>query len=71
MSRKAQIVGKVEYRVGDGPNMTIRPGWVKIDTAVDDVTLSWVDEDDTHGATAIPLVDFKRHVAEGRIRLEA
>ncbi len=69
MTKKARIVGEVEYRVGDGPNMTIRPGPVKVETGINDVTLSWVDEDEVHGSAAIPLTDFKRHVAEGRIEL--
>ncbi len=70
MAQKAHIVGKVEYRTGDGPNLEIRPGPVEVSTGINDVTLSWTDED-THGSAAIPLTDFKRFVAEGRIKLEA
>ena len=69
MAQKAQIVGKVEYRSGDGPNVEIRPGPVDVTTAVNDATLSWTDEE-THGSAAIPLADFKRYVAEGLIKLE-
>jgi hypothetical protein len=69
-SQTAQIVGKVEYREGDGPNIEIRPGPVKVQTGLNDVTLSWEDEG-TRGATAIPLIDFKRFVAEGKIKLAA
>jgi hypothetical protein len=68
MSQSAQIVGKVEFREGDGPNMPIRPGPVDIDTTAADATLSWADGD-TRGAATIPLADFKRYVAEGAIRL--
>ncbi len=68
MSQTAQIVGKVEYREGDGPNIEIRPGPVKVETGLNDATLSWVDEE-ARGSTAMPLADFKRYVAEGKIEL--
>ena len=69
-AQTAQIVGKVEYREGDGPNIVIRPGPVKVQPGMNDVTLSWVDEE-VRGSTAIPLADFKRYVAEGKIKLAA
>jgi hypothetical protein len=69
MSQSAQIIGSVEYREGDGPNIAIRPGRVEVQTTASDATLSWTDKD-THGSAAIPLTDFERHVAEGRIRLD-
>ncbi len=43
MAQTAHIVGKVEYREGDGPNIVIRPGPVKVETGLNDATLSWVD----------------------------
>ncbi|WP_439608004.1 hypothetical protein [Hydrogenophaga sp.] len=70
MAQQAHIVGKVEYREGDGPNIAIRPGPVQVETALNDATLSWTDED-TRGSAAMPLADFKRYVAEGKIRLAA
>ncbi|UCU92984.1 hypothetical protein [Hydrogenophaga taeniospiralis] len=70
MAQTACIVGKVEYREGDGPNIAIRPGPVEVAQGLNDVTLSWVDEE-THGVAAMPLADFKRYVAEGQIRLDA
>lgn len=69
-AQSAQIVGKVEYREGDGANIVIRPGPVKVHTGLNDVTLSWVDEE-VRGSTAIPLTDFKRYVSEGKIKLAA
>lgn len=69
MAQQAHIVGKVEYRSGDGPNVEIRPGPVDATISLNDVTLSWTDEE-THGSTAIPLADFKRYVAEGLIQLD-
>lgn len=70
MSQTAQIVGKVEYREGDGPNIVIRPGPVKVETGLNDATLSWVDEE-VRGSAAMPLADFKRYVTEGKIKLAA
>ena len=70
MAHSAQIVGKVEYREGDGPNIVIRPGPVKVEKGLIDVTLSWVDEE-VRGSTAIPMADFDRFVKEGKIKLAA
>ncbi|MDP2021314.1 MAG: hypothetical protein Q8L16_10510 [Hydrogenophaga sp.] len=70
MAQTARIVGKVEYREGDGPNIAIRPGPVEVAQGLNDVTLSWVDEE-THGVAAMPLADFKRYVDEGQIHLDA
>lgn len=69
MAQTARIVGKVEYREGDGPNITIRPGPIEVNMAPTDVTLSWVDEE-VHGSAAMPLTDFKRYLAEGSIVMD-
>ena len=69
MAQNARIVGKVEYREGDGPNIAIRPGPVEVHMGQTDVTLSWVDEE-AHGSAAMPLTDFKRFLAEGQIFME-
>jgi hypothetical protein len=68
-SQPAHIVGSVEVRQGDGTMQTIRPGPVEVQTTDTDATLSWTEED-THGAVAMPLTDFKRHLAKGTIRME-
>ena len=70
MSQSAQIIGKVEYREGDGPNIAIRTGQVEVQTTASDATLSWTDGE-THGSAAIPLADFNRFVADGRIKLDS
>ena len=70
MEQAAQVTGKVEYREGDGPNIAIRPGPVTVETTAIDATLSWADGD-THGSAAMPLADYSRCLAEGRIRLDA
>ena len=62
------IVGKVEFRPGDGALMRIPKGPVEIETTKLEATLSWV-EGETHGAAAMPLTDFKRYVTQGAIAL--
>jgi hypothetical protein len=68
MAQGAQIIGKVEYREGDGPNITIRRGPVEVQTTATDATLSWVDGE-TRGSAAIPLADFKRYLHNRAIQL--
>ena len=68
MTQQAQVTGKVEYRQGDGPTATIRPGPVEVNTTPTDATLSWTDGD-THGSAAIPIQDFRRYVSKGEIQL--
>jgi len=70
MTQSGQIIGKVEFRPGDGPKMPIPRGRVDIETSQAEATLSWVDGD-THGAAAMPLAEFKRYVAEGAIKLKS
>ena len=64
----ANILGKVEYRQGDGPNVTIRPGPVGVQITAIDATLSWADGE-TRGAAAMPIADFRNYVAKGAIKL--
>jgi hypothetical protein len=70
MARRAQIIGKVEYREGDGPNIVIRQGPIEVQTTDIDATLSWEDGVH-HGSAAIPISDFRRYVAKQAIKLEA
>ena len=68
MTQQAEVTGKVEYRQGDGPTATIRPGPVEVETTPTDATLSWSDGE-THGSAAMPIQDFRNYVAEGAIEL--
>lgn len=68
MRKQARITGTVEYREGDGPNITIRKGLCEVEESALDVTISWTDAD-SHGAAAIPLGDYKRYVASKAIQL--
>lgn len=69
MAQTARIVGKVEYRGGDGPAVVIREGPVEVSITDSDATLSWSDEG-THGSAAMPIGDFRRYVKEGAIQLD-
>lgn len=69
MTQEAQIVGKVEYREGDGQPIEIPIGPIEVETTITDATLSWIDGD-THGSAAIPIGDFQRYVARGTIEMK-
>lgn len=69
MSKQARITGVVEYREGDGANITIRKGPCEIEESALDVTISWTDAE-SHGAAAIPLGDFKRYVSSKAIQID-
>lgn len=68
MKQNATITDVVEYRDGDGPIQIIPQGPVEIQITSLDVTLTWMDGD-MPGATAIPLPEFRRFVANGAILL--
>ena len=68
MIKTARIIGKVEYREGDGANMTIRPGPCEIEETELDATISWV-EGDTHGSAAMPMADYRRYIANKAIQI--
>ena len=68
MSTSALIVGKVEYREGDGANMTIRPGPCEVDVTTLDATISW-SEGEYHGSAAIPIADYRRYLSGKALRI--
>jgi hypothetical protein len=68
MTQSAHIHGKVEYREGDGPNITIRPGPCEVEETPLDATLSWTDGD-SHGTAAIPLADYRSYLSSKAIQL--
>lgn len=69
MTQNAHIDGRVEYREGDGPNITIRPGPIEVDQTAQDATISWSDGE-SRGSAAMPIADFRRYVASKAIRIE-
>jgi hypothetical protein len=70
MTQQAIIRGEVNFRAGDGVLMPIRSGPVEIELADDSATLSWIEDDGSHGSTAIPRDEYERHVKDGKIRVE-
>lgn len=68
MTQNARIVGKVEYREGDGANITIRPGPCEVEVTASDVTISWSD-DDWHGSAAIPVADYRRYLSSKALQI--
>lgn len=69
MTKSARITGKVEYREGDGANITIRPGLCEVEESALDATISWTDGE-SHGSAAIPIDDFRRYIASKAIRID-
>lgn len=70
MIRNARITGLVEYREGDGANITIRLGPCEVDETALDATISWTDGD-SHGSAAIPISDYRRYLASRAIQGDA
>jgi 2-methylisocitrate lyase-like PEP mutase family enzyme len=66
----AQIMGKVEYREGEGPLLTIPAGVVEVETNSGDAVLSWSDGA-SHGLAAMPVANFCQYVADGMITVAA
>ena len=69
MVQTGQVVGTVEFRLGDGPKMAVPKGPFEVETTPADATLSWSDGK-THGAATLPLQQFKRYIAEGAIVIQ-
>jgi hypothetical protein len=65
--RAGMVVGKVEFREGEGTMLEIRMGAIEIALTRADATLSWTDGN-YRGQAAMPYGDFRRYVAEGAIR---
>lgn len=61
MIKKARITGKVEYREGDGVNITIRPGLCEIVETSLDATISWSDGE-SRGSAALPIADYRHYL---------
>jgi hypothetical protein len=70
MIKNARITGKVEYREGDGANITIRPGPCEVDETTRDATISWTDGD-SRGSAAMPIADYRRYLSSRAIQVDA
>ena len=66
---RAEVIGLVEYREGDGMPFEVRRGAVEVEIAGPDTVLSWSDEN-YHGRAAIPFRNLSQYVSAGAIRLD-
>ena len=66
---RAQIVGKVEFRQGEGMLFAIPLGAADVEVTVLDTTFSWT-EGNFHGLAAMPFVNFCHYITEGAIKPE-
>ncbi len=67
MKQNARIAGHVQYREGDGVNITIRLGPCEVHVTAMDATISWTDGG-SRGSAAIPIADYRSHLASGSIQ---
>lgn len=65
---KAQIVGRVQFRLGEGPLVEIPQGLVEITFSPGDAVFSWV-EGTWRDEAAMPFANFCRYVSDGAIVL--
>jgi hypothetical protein len=66
---RAQIVGKVEFRQGEGMLFAIPLGSADVEVTALDTTFSWT-EGNFHGLAAMPFVIFCHYITEGAIHLD-
>lgn len=69
MTQTARITAEVKYREGDGASIAIRLGPCEIVETALDATISWRDGD-SHGSAAIPLADYRSHLARRAIQID-
>jgi hypothetical protein len=69
MIQSARITGKVQYREGDGANITIRPGPCEVEETPLDATISWTDGE-TRGSAAIPIADYRGYVSSKALQID-
>jgi hypothetical protein len=65
----AQIVGRVEFRAGEGPLFEIGRRAVVIETTWADAVFSWSDGNG-HEIAAMPLNSLSRYIVQGCIVLD-
>ena len=69
MIKSARITGLVEYREGDGANITIRRGPCEVEESALDATISWTDGD-SRGSAAMPMADYRSYLASKAIQID-
>ncbi|WP_313071992.1 hypothetical protein [Melaminivora sp.] len=65
--QNATIRGTVHYREGDGPELKIPEGRVKMHPAGDSMALSWTTPDGSAGQAALTPEQYRQYVEDGRI----
>jgi len=63
-----RIVGNVEFRAGDGPQLKIPEGDCQILMADDSVVLTWTENGQSLTA-AIPKIEFDRYIQDKAVVL--
>jgi 2-methylisocitrate lyase-like PEP mutase family enzyme len=66
LKQPARIVGKVDYRQGEGSLLEIPLGVVEVETTAADAVITW-PEGKFHGVAAMPVANFCQYVADGAI----
>jgi hypothetical protein len=64
----AQIVGRVEFRAGEGPLFEVGVRAVVIETTWADALFTWSDGDG-HETAAMPLSNLSRYIVQGCVVL--
>lgn len=65
---QADILGRVEFRLGEGPLIEIRQGRVEITFSPGDAVIAW-SEGSWREEAAMPFANFCRYVSDGAIAL--
>ena len=67
---RARVRGRLEFRAGDGPMITIEPdAQLELERAPQSMVMSWQEEGQPMNA-AIPLVQFNEYIEAGLIAID-
>jgi hypothetical protein len=67
---RARVRGRLEFRAGDGPMITIEPdAQLELERAPQSMVMSWQEEGQPMNA-AIPLVQFNEYLEAGLIVID-
>jgi hypothetical protein len=67
---RARVPGRLEFRAGDGPMITIEPDYeLELERAPQSVVMSWQEDGQPMNAS-IPVVEFNEYIQTGKVVLE-
>ena len=67
---RARVTGRLEFRAGDGPMITIEPdAQLELERAPQSMVMSWQEDGQPMNA-AIPLVQFNEYLEKGLIAVD-